>query len=94
MLAWAGPLPPDIVLDSAILHLAPVARELPRRWHAHARFVGLTPRGCCASGRGDGAMALARADAEDRGAGGRSGGTTPAAAPGRATGSHAAAMRS
>jgi len=45
MLAWAGPLPEDLRLDTAILHLAPVARELPTRWLGEASFVGLTPQG-------------------------------------------------
>ncbi len=43
--AWAGPLPEDLVLDTAILHLAPVARETPQRWRGRAGFVGLTPQG-------------------------------------------------
>ena len=43
--AWAGPLPEDLVLDTAILHLAPVAREIPMRWRGRAGFVGLTPQG-------------------------------------------------
>lgn len=52
VLAWAGPIPEGLVLDTAILHLAPVARELPARlcpatgyWHGTAAFVGLTPQG-------------------------------------------------
>ena len=50
MLAWAGPIEKDVVLDTAILHLAPVARETPTRWSGRADFVGLTPRD--SSGRG------------------------------------------
>jgi hypothetical protein len=45
MLAWAGTLAQDIAVDSAILHLAPVARETPTRWRGAAGFVGLTPQG-------------------------------------------------
>jgi pfkB family carbohydrate kinase len=45
VLAWAGPLPDDIALDTEILHLAPVARELPRTWTGRAGFLGLTPQG-------------------------------------------------
>ena len=32
VLAWAGPIAADLELDTAILHLAPVARETPTRW--------------------------------------------------------------
>lgn len=45
VLAWAGPIAEDLALDTAILHLAPVARETPGRWRGHAAFVGLTPQG-------------------------------------------------
>jgi sugar/nucleoside kinase (ribokinase family) len=45
VLAWAGPIEGAPVVDSAILHLAPVARESPRRWRGEADFVGLTPQG-------------------------------------------------
>lgn len=45
LLAWAGPIPADVAVSSAVLHLAPVARESPARWLGHARFVGLTPQG-------------------------------------------------
>lgn len=44
LLAWAGPIEAPEV-DTAILHLAPVARETPRAWRGHAGFVGLTPQG-------------------------------------------------
>ncbi len=48
LLAWAGPIGP-VEVDTAILHLAPVARETPGgRFDAHpsrAEFVGLTPQG-------------------------------------------------
>jgi sugar/nucleoside kinase (ribokinase family) len=45
LLAWAGPMRDDISIDTAILHLAPVARETPARWRGHAGFVGITPQG-------------------------------------------------
>ncbi|HLH13309.1 MAG TPA: PfkB family carbohydrate kinase, partial [Solirubrobacteraceae bacterium] len=45
VLAWAGPIAEDLAFDTAVLHLAPVARESPRRWRGRARFVGLTPQG-------------------------------------------------
>jgi sugar/nucleoside kinase (ribokinase family) len=48
LLAWAGPLAAPEV-DTAVLHLAPVARETPRGcFGAHpprAELVGLTPQG-------------------------------------------------
>jgi pfkB family carbohydrate kinase len=45
LLAWAGPIEQSIEVDTAILHLAPVARETPSTWRGHAGFVGLTPQG-------------------------------------------------
>jgi len=45
VLAWAGPMAEDLLLDTAILHLAPVARETPLRWRGGSAFVGLTPQG-------------------------------------------------
>ena len=45
VLAWAGPIAENLPIDTAILHLAPVARETPRRWRGDAGFVGLTPQG-------------------------------------------------
>ena len=45
VLAWAGAIDEDVLIDTSILHLAPVARETPRRWRGHADFVGLTPQG-------------------------------------------------
>jgi 1D-myo-inositol 3-kinase len=44
ILAWAGPIG-ELELSSAILHLAPVARETPSSWLGDCRFVGLTPQG-------------------------------------------------
>jgi 1D-myo-inositol 3-kinase len=45
VLAWAGPIAEDLLLDTSILHLAPVARESPTRWRGRSAFVGLTPQG-------------------------------------------------
>ncbi len=45
MLAWAGPIAEPITVDTAILHLAPVARETPVSWQGRADFVGITPQG-------------------------------------------------
>jgi sugar/nucleoside kinase (ribokinase family) len=47
VLAWAGAILPEELppLDTAILHLAPVARETFAFSHRGAPFVGLTPQG-------------------------------------------------
>jgi 1D-myo-inositol 3-kinase len=45
LLAWAGPIEQPLELDTAILHLAPVARESPGSWRGQATFVGLTAQG-------------------------------------------------
>jgi 1D-myo-inositol 3-kinase len=45
VLAWAGAIDEELVTDTSILHLAPVARETPSRWEGRADFVGLTPQG-------------------------------------------------
>jgi hypothetical protein len=45
LLAWAGPIQQDLAVSTAILHLAPVARESPTRWRGSPPFVGLTPQG-------------------------------------------------
>jgi pfkB family carbohydrate kinase len=45
VLAWAGPMPAELEIDSEILHLAPVASEGPAAWAGRAAFVGLTPQG-------------------------------------------------
>lgn len=54
MLAWAGPIDAQLTLDTAILHLAPVARESPRDWRGNAGFVGLTPQGLAREWAGPG----------------------------------------
>lgn len=43
VLAWAGPIAEDLQLDTAIVHLAPVARETPVRWHARVAPRGHVP---------------------------------------------------
>jgi 1D-myo-inositol 3-kinase len=45
VLAWAGAMDQQLELSSAILHLAPVARETPSSWLGDCRFIGLTPQG-------------------------------------------------
>lgn len=45
LLAWAGAFAELAGLESTIVHLAPVARELPSRWRGSAELVGLTPQG-------------------------------------------------
>ncbi len=63
LLAWAGPIAGPVEVDTAILHLAPIARETPRAcFDGHpprADFVGLTPQGLLREwdARGDFALA-------------------------------------
>jgi sugar/nucleoside kinase (ribokinase family) len=48
LLAWAGPFAGPVEVDTAILHLAPVAHETPRGCFGttpRAELVGLTPQG-------------------------------------------------
>jgi hypothetical protein len=45
MLAWAGTIEWPSALETAILHLAPVARETPTRWRGRHELLGLTPQG-------------------------------------------------
>lgn len=63
LLAWAGPIEGPIAVDTAILHIAPVARETPGgRFDAHppgADFVGLTPQGLVREWDATGEIALA-----------------------------------
>ena len=54
MLSWAGPMGTELVLDTDILHLAPVARETSARWGGRAEFVGLTPQGLVRTWKGEG----------------------------------------
>lgn len=57
MLAWAGPVPgpPAAVAEAAILHLAPVAREISGPIAGTARLVGMTPQGLVREWASDGA---------------------------------------
>jgi 1D-myo-inositol 3-kinase len=62
VLAWAGQIA-EATVDTAILHIAPVARETPRAWRGRADFVGITPQGLArAWDDGDGEMGSAPAD--------------------------------
>jgi sugar/nucleoside kinase (ribokinase family) len=65
VLAWAGPIAEDLALDTSILHLAPVACEIPSHWSGRAEFVGLTPQGLARqwSGRGGQITSVAPAGA-------------------------------
>jgi sugar/nucleoside kinase (ribokinase family) len=45
LLAWAGAFADPIAVDTAVLHVAPIARETPRSWRGEAELVGLTPQG-------------------------------------------------
>jgi sugar/nucleoside kinase (ribokinase family) len=45
VLAWAGAIVEPMQLDTAILHLAPIARETPVSWGGCADFIGITPQG-------------------------------------------------
>jgi sugar/nucleoside kinase (ribokinase family) len=56
MLTWAGPIADELSLETSILHLAPVARETPRRWLGSADFVGLTPQGLVREWSGPGGL--------------------------------------
>jgi hypothetical protein len=63
VLAWAGLIERELDLDTAILHLAPVAREIPTRWSGRSDFVGLTPQGLARSWPELGAQFVAAAPA-------------------------------
>jgi hypothetical protein len=58
VLAWAGPIEQEPELDTEILHLAPVAREIQGPWRGRARFRGLTPQGLARSWSGPGGEVL------------------------------------
>jgi sugar/nucleoside kinase (ribokinase family) len=45
VLAWAGAISDELMLDTEVLHIAPVARETPASWQGRAGFLGLTPQG-------------------------------------------------
>lgn len=54
LVGWAGEIPPELVPAAALLHLAPVARELPAGPWRESGFVGLTPQGLLRSWEGPG----------------------------------------
>jgi hypothetical protein len=45
LLAWAGPILTPPKLDTAVLHIAPVARETAVTWRGEVGFLGITPQG-------------------------------------------------
>jgi sugar/nucleoside kinase (ribokinase family) len=61
VLAWAGEIGAELVLDTEILHLAPVARETDARTNASAAFVGVTPQGLVRDWSGASGRIVARA---------------------------------
>lgn len=63
LLAWAGPIVEPVALDTAILHLAPVARETPVSWEGEAGFVGVTPQGLVRRWREDEGLPFVQLDA-------------------------------
>jgi len=65
LLAWAGPIGVPRELDTAILHLAPVARETAPQWHGRVAFVGLTAQGLVRTWAREGARLEQRALAPD-----------------------------
>jgi hypothetical protein len=62
LLAWAGPITAPIEVDTAILHLAPVARETPSWTPKGAGFVGMTPQGLVRTWRNALGVALVQLD--------------------------------
>jgi len=65
LLAWAGPIGVPRDLDTAILHLAPVARDTAPRWHGRVAFVGLTAQGLVRTWAREGAQLEQRELAAD-----------------------------
>jgi sugar/nucleoside kinase (ribokinase family) len=63
VLAWAGPIVEPIEIDTAILHLAPVARETPVSWSGRTDFVGITPQGLIRAWRQDEDVSIVQLDA-------------------------------
>jgi hypothetical protein len=62
VLAWAGQIA-EVTVDTAILHIAPIARETPRTWSGRADFVGITPQGLARAWDGEHGVAdLAASD--------------------------------
>ena len=65
LVAWAGEMPEGLALDTATLHLAPIARETPRRWLGAPTFIGMTPQGLAREWAAPGAaITLSRPDAD------------------------------
>jgi sugar/nucleoside kinase (ribokinase family) len=62
VLAWAGPIVEPVELDTAILHLAPIARETPVSWSGRTEFVGITPQGLIRRWTHDGEVSLVPLD--------------------------------
>lgn len=62
VLAWAGAIDEPVQVDTAILHLAAVARETPSHWQGHAEFVGVTPQGLVRTWDDSGAVSLVPLD--------------------------------
>jgi sugar/nucleoside kinase (ribokinase family) len=62
LLAWAGAIDETIEVDTAILHLAAVARETPSHWQGNAEFVGITPQGLLREWDEDGLISLTPLD--------------------------------
>lgn len=63
LLAWAGPIVEPMTPDTAILHIAPVARETPVSWNGKAGFVGVTPQGLVRQWQEDDGLPLVQLDA-------------------------------
>jgi sugar/nucleoside kinase (ribokinase family) len=55
VLSWAGPMSPSLALDTAILHLTPVARETATSWQGTPEFIGLSAQGLVRTWAGLGA---------------------------------------
>jgi sugar/nucleoside kinase (ribokinase family) len=62
VLTWAGPIAEPIELDTAILHLAPVARETPVAFKGSASFIGITPQGLIRHWQQSGSISLVQLD--------------------------------
>jgi sugar/nucleoside kinase (ribokinase family) len=62
LVAWAGPIArEEVVVDAAIVHFAPVARETPDGLRGGARFIGVTPQGLVRDWPAGGGRIVARA---------------------------------
>jgi hypothetical protein len=63
LLAWAGPIVEPMTPDTAILHIAPVARETPVSWSGKSGFVGVTPQGLVRQWQEDEGLPIVQLDA-------------------------------